>query len=252
MNKNRKSAVDYLKSSMRKKNKRKSQEFKKPFLVLNRRKLFGWGIGVFLLCAWMFVLGVLVGRDTAPVKFDIKKLQAPRSDSTSQPQAAQPNKSSQDAVAVKDKTKLGFYERLPEDQKDVKVPEIKKQLTDKEKADTASTVKSVLKKDQKVTPTQKAAAPEKKKQTTATVTPKKPIGSAYTIQAAAVKKMEDADRLVAKLKKKGFPAYRAIGKIPQKGIWFRIRVGQYPSRSEANKTLQKLKKLGLKPIIVKQ
>ena len=245
---------------MRKKNKRKTQEFKKPFLVLNRRKLFGWGIGIFFVCAWMFVLGVLVGRDTAPVKFDIKKLQAPKSDSTSQPQAAQPNKSSQDAVAVKDKTKLGFYERLPEDQKDVKVPEIKKQLTGKEKADTAAAVipaqpqkkTSALKKDQKVTPAQKAPAPEKKKQTTATVTPKKKIGSAYTIQAAAVKKMEDADRLVAKLKKKGYPAYRAIGKVPQKGIWFRVRVGQYPSRSEANKTLQKLKKLGLKPIIVKQ
>jgi cell division septation protein DedD len=239
---------------MRKKNKRKTQEFKKPFLVLNRRKLFGWGIGIFFVCAWMFVLGVLVGRDTAPVKFDIKKLQAPKSDSTPQPQVAQPNKSSQDAVAVKDKTKLGFYERLPEDQKDVKVPEIKKQLTDKEKAGTASAVKSAqtqtktstLKKDQK------APAPEKKKQTTATVTPEKRIGPAYTIQAAAVKKIEDADRLVAKLKKKGYPAYRAIGKVPQKGIWFRVRVGKYPSRSEANKTLQKLKKLGLKPIIVKQ
>jgi cell division septation protein DedD len=245
---------------MRKKNKRKTQEFKKPFLVLNRRKLFGWGIGIFFVCAWMFVLGVLVGRDTAPVKFDIKKLQAPKSESTPQPQVAQPNKSSQDAVAVKDKIKLGFYERLPEDQKDVKVPEIKKQLTDKEKAGTAPAVKSAqtqtktspLKKDQKVTPTQKAPAPEKKKQTTATVTPKKKIGPAYTIQAAAVKKMEDADRLVAKLKKKGYPAYRAIGKVPQKGIWFRIRVGKYSSKTEARKTINKLKKLGLKPILVQQ
>jgi hypothetical protein len=48
-----------------KKNKRKPQEFKKPFLVLNRRKLAGWAVAIFFLCAWMFVLGVLVGRDTA-------------------------------------------------------------------------------------------------------------------------------------------------------------------------------------------
>jgi cell division septation protein DedD len=235
---------------MRKKNKRKPQEFKKPFLVLNRRKLAGWAVAIFFLCAWMFVLGVLVGRDTAPIKFDIKKLLPKESDSSRQPQAAQPDETPPDAVAVKDKTKLGFYERLPEDQKDIKVPEIKKQLTDKEKSDSASIAKSA--ETSTKTPTQKVAAPEKKKKTAAIVTPKKPSGPLYTIQAAAVKKVEDADRLVAKLKKKGYPAYRAIGKVPEKGIWFRIRVGKYPSRSEANKTLQKLKKLGLKPIIVKQ
>ena len=96
-----------------KKNKRKQQEFKKPFLVLSRRKLFGWGVGIFFLCAWMFVLGVLVGRDTAPVKFDIKKLLARNSDSSQQPQTRQPDAASSReevsrAVAVKDKTNLGF------------------------------------------------------------------------------------------------------------------------------------------------
>jgi cell division septation protein DedD len=227
---------------MRKKNKRKQQEFKKPFLVLNRRKLFGWGIGIFFLCAWMFVLGVLVGRDKAPVKFDIKKLQARNSDSSRQPQTLPPDEASPDEVAVKDKTKLGFYERLPEDQKDVKVPEIKKQPKVEEKSELESGTDAA----------QKSAASEKKKKNGATVTPKQTGGPVYTIQAAAVKKPEDADRLVAKLKEKGYPAYRAIGKVPQKGIWFRVRVGKYPSRSEASKTLQKLKKLGLKPIIVKQ
>ena len=47
---------------MRKKNKRKEPEFKKPFIVLTRRKIAGWVFVIFFLCAWMFVLGILVGR----------------------------------------------------------------------------------------------------------------------------------------------------------------------------------------------
>ncbi len=245
---------------MRKKNKRKPQEFKKPFLVLNRRKLFGWGVAIFFLCAWMFVLGVLVGRDTAPVKFDIKKLQQKISDTRGQTQTAQLGKTSREEVEVKDKTKLGFYERLPEDQQDIKVPDIKRQPADQQKSSVASdgktpdasTKTAALKTDKYKAPSPKATAAEKKKKAPAAMTHKKPSGAVYTVQAAALKKMEDADRLVAKLKKKGFPAYRAIGKVPEKGIWFRVRVGKYQSRSEAKNRQQKLRKLGLKPIIVKQ
>ena len=242
------------------KNKKKPQEFKKPFLVLNRRKLFGWGVAIFFLCAWMFVLGVLVGRDTAPVKFDIKKLRQKISDTQRQPQTAPPDETPREAVAVRDKTKLGFYERLPEDQQDIKVPEIKKQPEDQQKSGSeseagtpeASQKTPALKADPNKAPSSKAAATEKKQKAPAVATQKMPSGPVNTIQAAAVKKMEDADRLVTKLKKKGYPAYRAIGKVPEKGIWFRVRVGKYQSRSEAKKTLQKLKKLGLEPIIVKQ
>ena len=245
---------------MRKKNKRKTQEFKKPFLVLNRRKLFGWGIAIFFLCAWMFVLGVLVGRDTAPLKFDIKALQQKMSDTHGQPQTAQPDEAPSEAVAVKDKTKLGFYERLPEDQQDIKVPEIKKQPADRQKsleasdstAVDASTNPPARKPDQNTAPSSKPPAIEKKKKEPPAATQSKSSGSVYTVQAAAVKKMADADRLVTELKEKGYAAYRTMGKVPDKGIWFRVRVGKYQSRSEAQKTLQKLRKLGLEPIVVKQ
>ena len=54
------------------------------------------------------------------------------------------------------------------------------------------------------------------------------------------------------LKKKGFTAYRAIGKVPGKGIWYRVRVGDYQSRADASKVLARLKKEGLKPILVKK
>ncbi len=57
-----------------KKNKKVSLS-KKPFLVLSRRAIAGWLGVIFILCAWMFIIGVLVGRGTAPVKFDIDGLQ---------------------------------------------------------------------------------------------------------------------------------------------------------------------------------
>ena len=58
-----------------KKNRKKEPEFKKPFIVLTRRKIAGWFFIIFFLCAWMFILGVLVGRGTAPVKFDVAKIE---------------------------------------------------------------------------------------------------------------------------------------------------------------------------------
>ena len=45
---------------------------KKPFIELSRKKALLWLLGVFFICGWMFVLGILVGRGTAPVQFDIE------------------------------------------------------------------------------------------------------------------------------------------------------------------------------------
>lgn len=245
-----------------KRNKRKSQEFKKPFLVLNRRKLAGWAVAIFLLCAWMFVLGVLVGRDTAPVKFDVKRLMPKQADSIPDDHVQNQEQASRDPVGVKDKTKLGFYERLPEDQQDTTVPEIEKQLSDRpekepdveKKASTSISKQTTPPAETKAAPPQKAISKTEQtvRKTTSSAGTQKHTGPIYTVQAASVKNAKDADHLVAKLKQKGFPAYRTLGKVPEKGIWFRVRIGKYNSRTEANKTLNKLKKLGLKPIIVKQ
>ena len=223
---------------MRKKNKRKEPEFKKPFIVLSRRKIAGWVLLIFFLCAWMFILGILVGRGTAPVKFDIaaleKKLEALKEDNGGDQGKERAQKES---VTVKDKTKLEFYEALKENKVDTNVPALQKP-------------KVVERKPEKPKP---AASPQKKKPTRekdATVARTNTAGPIYTIQAASVKDPKDADQLVQKLKKRGYPAYRVIGKIPGKGIWFRVRIGTYKSKSEALGVMSKLKKDGLKPILV--
>lgn len=236
---------------MRKKNKRKAPEFKKPFIVLTRKKIAGWLLLIFFLCAWMFVLGVLVGRGTAPVKFDLASLEQKMAD-RQKAEPIKPDKKTpqKDTAAVKDKTKLDFYEALKEDKEDTKVS-----VRPKPKADKPKTEK----------PAQKAAEPVKKQKEPKTpesrqqkASPKKQAlvaktntsSPTYTIQAASVRNAGDADRMIQKLKKRGYPAYRSIGKVPGKGIWFRVRVGSYKSKSEARATLDKLKKDGLKPILV--
>ena len=257
---------------MRKKNKRKQPEFKKPFIVLTRRKIAGWVFILFFLCAWMFVLGILVGRGTAPVKFDIaafeKKIEASKKGDLDKQKKAPGQK---DSATLEDKTKLEFYEALKENSEDTKVPALQKPKISKQKIQPP-VKESVSPKPQETTPQKptpsKAASPKtgvqqpkapktpqpdsppKEKPTAVEKTPAP--GPRYTIQAASVKNAKDADQLIQKLKKSGYPAYRAIGKVPGKGIWFRVRIGEYNSKIEASGTLNKLKKLGLKPILLKK
>jgi cell division septation protein DedD len=257
---------------VRKKNKRKEPEFKKPFIVLTRRKIAGWVFVIFFLCAWMFVLGILVGRGTAPVKFDIaaieKKIETSKKDDLKKPEKKPAHK---DSATLKDKTKLEFYEALKENSEDTKVPALQKPKVIKQKIEKPAE-KAVSQKPPETTPqkptsaeavSQKAGAqksqPDKTsqkkpstKEKVAAVKKTSTTGPIYTIQAASVKNAKDADRLIQKLKKSGYPAYRAIGKVPGKGIWFRVRIGEYNSKIEARRTLDKLKKLGLKPILIKK
>jgi cell division protein FtsN len=243
---------------MKKKNKRKEPEFKKPFIV------------IFFLCAWMFVLGVLVGRGTAPVKFDIAALEKKIGASQKADPARQKKMPAQkEATAVKDKTELDFYEALEENKVDTKIPALQKPKAVGRKIEKP-VEKSVSEKPQKAIPQKQApaktdsqkgapqkskpvATSQKKKSTkekVAAIEKTNAAGPIYTIQAASVKNAKDADQLVQKLKKSGYPAYRAIGKIPGKGIWFRVRIGEYKNKTEALGIMKKLKKDGYKPILV--
>jgi DedD protein len=257
---------------MRKKNKRKEPEFKKPFIVLSRRKIAGWVVLIFFVCAWMFILGILVGRGTAPVKFDIAALEkkietVTKDDGGDQGKAP----AAKEPVTVEDKTKLEFYEALKENKVDPDVPALQKPEAVKGKIEEPAE-KTVLREpknesapkpappesaSQKAGPQKPEPAassqikkPAKKKENDTAVARTNAAGPVYTIQAASVKDPKDADRLVQKLKKSGYPAYRAIGKIPGKGIWFRVRIGEYKSKSEAQSVMKKLEKDGLKPILV--
>lgn len=47
----------------------------RPYVVIDRRNGLGWLIALFIISGCMFFLGVLVGRNTLPVRFDMDNLQ---------------------------------------------------------------------------------------------------------------------------------------------------------------------------------
>ena len=233
---------------------------KKPFLVLSRRALIGWACFIFFVCAWMFIVGVLVGRDTAPIKFDIagiqKKLEAAKEDLENKERSRIQGKSG----ITKDKTKLDFYEALRDNREDTQLDKKKLSSSISKKAEPLPAKKPPRsiddKADRKIIGKKPPPAkkPSKPPQKPSSVSKSKirPSVKTYTIQAASVKNARDADRLVAELKKTGFHAYRAIGKVPGKGIWYRVRVGKYRNKADASNTMQKLKRAGIKPILIEK
>ena len=67
-----------------------------------------------------------------------------------------------------------------------------------------------------------------------------PPKSRYTVQVAALRDRSAAEALATRLKKKGYPVYIHSHITPDRGTWFRVRVGHSISRKEAQKLAQRL------------
>jgi cell division septation protein DedD len=228
---------------------------KKSSKKQTRKGLILWiGLTLFF-CAWMFVLGILVGREMVPVKFDIEKLQNELAALKEAVIKKELDQYKIDSNADDSKTKMGFYETLkktggeaglkngtikrPKEPEPKKIASLQKKKMSTSKTDPAPKAKtSDLKKVTQNNP----PAVEKHDRS----------GNKFTIQVASLKDSGIADKLVSRLKKGGYPAYRSIGKVPGKGIWYRVRVGHFNSRSEAGSTLKRLKKEKIDAIIVQR
>ena len=243
---------------MAKKNTKK--QVKKPLREMLKSRL-GRYVGLFLISAWMFVLGVLVGRGTAPIRFDINKLDNELAVLKAKEQQQQMARVKIDPKYADPKADLEFYEELKKSKKHPelkarppvvklkpeppqKAPQQTKESADKPSVKKASKPKSTTAAKKAKNPPASAAAEKEP----AADTEGKSDG--LTVQAASLKDPQDADDLVSRLKKKGYPAYKTIAVVPQQGIWFRVRVGRFGSREEAEDTLRRLKKDGFDPFLV--
>lgn len=201
------------------------------------------GLTLFV-CAWMFVLGILVGREMVPIKFDIEKLQSELAALKEAVIKKELDQYKIDSNTDDSKTKMGFYETLKKtgDEAGLKNDTIKRQ--EKSEPEKIASLQN------KKVPTQETGSDPKEK----TLDSKKASqnNDKFTIQVASLKDSGIADKLVNQLKKGGYPAYRSIGKVPGKGIWYRVRVGYFNSRFEAGPTLEQLKKEKVDGIIVQR
>ena len=199
---------------------------------------------VVIISAWTFTLGVLVGRDTAPVTFDIKKLEKRLAALKVSDLKKKLKRYTISSKGEKDKKpEFGFHKALKTTKSDIQLPAPIPTPTPKPSPKTSA---PMLEKPED----KKKAA--KTIETPKTVSKPKPTQSQkrFAVQVASTKDLKDADRLVSRLKAKGYPAYKVMGKVKGKGIWIRVRVGPYGNMDEAEKTLAKLKQIKLKGYIL--
>ncbi|MDY0095482.1 MAG: SPOR domain-containing protein [Candidatus Vecturithrix sp.] len=82
-----------------------------------------------------------------------------------------------------------------------------------------------------------------------------PDGTIYSVQVASSPNREDSERLVQKYGEAGFQAYVMTADLGEKGIWYRVRVGNMPTRESAEllkgEILNKAPGLANNPYIIK-
>jgi DedD protein len=75
-----------------------------------------------------------------------------------------------------------------------------------------------------------------------------PSASGWALQVNAFRSRENADKEVAQLKAKGYPAFVAPG---QAGGLFRVRVGPYAQRADADRVAARMRQEGMKPSVTR-
>jgi len=73
----------------------------------------------------------------------------------------------------------------------------------------------------------------------------------YTLQVGSFSERDGADELAERLKGQGFSAYLLKVDLGGKGVWWRVRVGRYPTEYAAKWARLDLVKEGLSPIVVR-
>lgn len=245
-----------------------------PILVINRQNIIGWLLVGVMGCGLMFLTGVLVGRNTMPLRFDMEALDEKLANLK---QSVLTNKI--EAIDVIENLKSNRLPQVKPDNPHTLTPKYEKTETHKaavkpealpsgETADAegqtvkkADPAQAAAEKTQEKTQADKPSAPVETKRArrkpaaeAAPKTARKPTAArpvqagGYTIQIASVKDPENAGQVRDRFLEKGYPAY--CQKATVKGsTYHRIRIGPYPSRQAAKKDYQSLEEAGVSAML---
>ena len=67
-------------------------------------------------------------------------------------------------------------------------------------------------------------------------------GGEYTVQIASFPTMDNAKEMEESLKSKTYPAYIKAANLPNKGTWYRVRIGEFTTKQEALLYMENLKR----------
>ena len=76
-----------------------------------------------------------------------------------------------------------------------------------------------------------------------------PGGRQYAIQVASLKDTQSAEIIRDKFRAKGYPAYTQEAMVEGRGQWYRVRLGPYKDRTQAESDLSRLQKAGVDAIL---
>ena len=223
-----------------------------------RRIAWGRHLLMFFVAAWMFILGVLVGRGTAPVTFDTQALQKELA-ALRDEKMAKDRETVERAIRGEDeKAPLEFYEKLKKDAPDTSLPLAAVKRPAASDAAPAAHAQTPPHKARAVLMAKsphvavKAPAAAKPPPAAAEKRQAAPADGNLTIQVAALKDPDAAERIVANLKQQGYPAYLSRVVVAGDGLWFRVRVGRYRDQDQAAADMARLTGERRHPILVKR
>ncbi|MFH1137884.1 MAG: SPOR domain-containing protein [Pseudomonadota bacterium] len=217
-------------------------------------------IGLTFLIVWVFILGILVGRGTIFQTEAFQQLEdklldknvdefAQALEITEEKDRAQP-------PAASDKTALTFFEDLTKTKKEseprveppdapLKQPPLKKDAAAKPQSPApAFKLQEPVAAPKTAAPKPVAAVKSADAKTKKTLEPpERNPGENFTVQVAAARTLEEADRMIGRLNKQGFDAYY-YQYVSNNKKYYRIRVGRYKTRADAQVALDRLTEKG--------
>lgn len=253
-----------------------------PYIVIGKGNLFGWLFACFFICGCMFFLGVMVGRNTAPVQFDVDRLAEKLSRLPASVLKAEADTTKADAPLPEPLEMPVINDAIIDHLKDRhNPPEIYEQyippvLTPKyaktppkEKpappaaatsAPEPAPAPAVAVLTPEIPKTADAPAPEitpisekKAEIEPPALPPERAVPesaeSAFAIQVASLQDAEKARMLMSRFQEKGYPAFCQSSQVD--GVtWHRVRIGPYPDRTLAARDQERLKAAGVDSLVI--
>jgi cell division septation protein DedD len=188
--------------------------------------------GAFTLASVIiFALGMFVGKE-----IEARKMVRPEEPLVKVP--VKPPQSAGGAEGAKGKDDLTFYNTLTKTPASQQAAETKAEEKETEKiAKPAAKEKTAQEREVAASP---AKAPEKRSEKAPAAAESETNGKSWSVQANSYPDAKSAGDLVDRLKNKGYNAFVTEANVKGK-VWYRVRVGRFASREEAEKTAAALK-----------
>jgi len=185
-----------------------------------------WFFWLVLVAGANFFLGVLVGRGTSPLRFDIQALQKEIAALRETEARSEMERFHQLMSGSGEDQPLDFYDVLKKDDRPRPAPVPKKKIAPVSAASAEQTAKRA------------PDAPSAKK------------ASGPSVQVAAMREAAAAQRIVERLVSQGFAARSVRIRTADRGTWYRVRIGPFADRQAAKKVRDRLSRLNYDAIVV--